>query len=246
MFRLAYSARLRLAYSFALLLLALGPSLAAAQQLKAEMPAPQREAWWTERHERTISRIRQGQVDLLFIGDSITQGWEEDGRPLWDRYYAGRRAVNLGYNSDQTENVLWRLQHGELDGISPKLAVVMIGTNNSAMREDPPENTAAGIRAILTTLRTRLPGTKILLLAIFPRGLTNEDPLRRVNEAVNERLPALADQRQVFFLNLNRRFLDGEGRLPEEIMPDALHPSERGYRLWAEGMEDTIRKLMGE
>lgn len=246
MFRLAYSVRLRLAYSFALLLLALGPSLAAAQQLKAEMPAPQREAWWTERHERTISRIRQGQVDLLFIGDSITQGWEEDGRPLWDRYYAGRRAVNLGYNSDQTENVLWRLQHGELDGISPKLAVVMIGTNNSAMREDPPENTAAGIRAILTTLRTRLPGTKILLLAIFPRGLTNEDPLRRVNEAVNERLPAFADQRQIFFLNLNQRFLDGEGRLSAEIMPDALHPSALGYRLWAESMEGTIRKLLSE
>ncbi len=220
--------------------------VAAAQPLKAETPAPQRDTWWTERHDRTVSRIRQGQVDLLFIGDSITQGWEEDGRPVWDRYYAGRRAVNLGYNSDQTENVLWRLQHGELEGIAPKLAVVMIGTNNSAMREDPPEYTAAGIQAILTTLRTHLPGTKILLLAIFPRGLTNEDPLRRVNEAVNERLSALADQRQVFFLNVNRRFLDGDGRLSAEIMSDALHPSALGYRLWAEGMEEMIRKLLGE
>lgn len=228
------------------LLLSLNSIVGAAQQLKAETPTPQRQAWWTERHDRTVSRIRQGQVDLLFIGDSITQGWEEDGRPVWDRYYAGRRAVNLGFNSDQTDNVLWRLEHGELDGIAPKLAIVMIGTNNATIREDPPEYTAAGIQAILTTLRTRLPGTKILLLAIFPRGLTNNDPFRRVNEAVNERLPAFADQRRVFFLNLNRRFLDGDGRLPPEIMSDALHPSALGYRLWAEGMEEMIRKLLGE
>ena len=119
MFHVACPASFRLTCSFALLLLSLDSTIAAAEQLKAEVPAPQREAWWTERHERTVSRIRQGQVDLLFIGDSITQGWEEDGRPLWDQYYAGRRAVNLGYNSDQTENVLWRLQHGELEGISP-------------------------------------------------------------------------------------------------------------------------------
>lgn len=236
----------RLACLLALVLLSPGPIVATAQPLKAETPAPQRDSWWMERHDRTVARIRQGQVDLVFIGDSITQGWEEDGRPVWDRYYASRRAVNLGYNSDQTENVLWRLEHGELDGLAPKLAIVMIGTNNATMREDPPEYTAAGIQAILTTLRTRLPGTKILLLAIFPRGLTNDDPFRRVNEAVNARLPAFADQRQVFFLNLNRRFLDGDGRLSAEIMSDALHPSALGYRLWAEGMEETIRKLLGE
>lgn len=224
----------------------IGPTVESAEQIRAAIPAPQRDSWWMERHDRTVSRIRQGPVDLLFIGDSITQGWEEDGRPVWDQYYAGRRAMNLGYNSDQTDNVLWRLQHGELDGITPKLAVVMIGTNNSAMREDPPENTTAGIQAILTTLRTRLPGTRILLLAIFPRGLTNDDPLRRVNEAVNARLPSLADQRQVFFLNINRRFLDADGRLSAEIMPDALHPSALGYRIWAEGMEGMIRKLLGE
>lgn len=224
----------------------IGPTVESAEQIRAAIPAPQRDSWWMERHDRTVSRIRQGPVDLLFIGDSITQGWEEDGRPVWDQYYAGRRAMNLGYNSDQTDNVLWRLQHGELDGITPKLAVVMIGTNNSAMREDPPENTTAGIRAILTTLRTRLPGTRILLLAIFPRGLTNDDPLRRVNEAVNARLPSLAVQRQVFFLNINRRFLDADGRLSAEIMPDALHPSALGYRIWAEGMEGMIRKLLGE
>jgi len=224
----------------------LGPTVGSAEQIRAVKPAPQPEAWWMERHERTVARIRQGHVDLLFIGDSITQGWEEDGRPVWDIFYQHRHAANLGYNGDQTDNVLWRLQNGELDGITPKLAVVMIGTNNATRREDPPHETAAGIQAILTTLRTRLPDTKILLLAVFPRGLSADDRLRQINHAVNERLPAMADQRQVFFLNLNRRFLDKNGGLPEEIMPDALHPNEHGYRIWAEGMEDVMRKLLGE
>lgn len=224
----------------------LEPTLADAEQIRAAIPAPQPETWWMERHERTLARLRQGSVDLVFIGDSITQGWEEDGRPVWNMFYQHRHAANLGYNGDQTDNVLWRLQHGELDGITPKLAVVMIGTNNATRREDPPEETAAGIQAILTTLRTRLPDTKILLLAVFPRGLSADDRLRRVNQAVNEQLPAFVDQRQVFFLNLNRRFLDDNGRLPEEMMPDALHPGERGYRVWAEGMEEMVKRLMNE
>ncbi|MDR4478535.1 MAG: platelet-activating factor acetylhydrolase IB subunit [Nitrospira sp.] len=227
-------------------LLFFGPQLASADQMKAVVPVPQNESWWTERHERVVARVREGSVDLLFIGDSITQGWEEDGRRVWNSYYEPRRAVNLGFNSDRTETVLWRLQHGELDGIAPKLAILMIGTNNTSMREDPPENTAAGVHSILTTLRTRLPQTKILLLAVFPRGASADDPLRRVNSAVNDRLRVFADQRQVHFLDLSRHFLDEAGRISEDVMPDALHPSERGYRLWAEGMEDLVSTLMGE
>ena len=224
----------------------IGCTAADADRIQAAVPAPQVASWWAERHARAVARIQQGHVDLLFIGDSITQGWEEEGRQVWDTYYGRRRAVNLGFNSDQTDNVLWRLQHGELDGINPKLAVVMVGTNNATRREDPPEETAAGIQAILTTLRTRLPQTKILLLAVFPRGQSANDPLRRVNQAVNERLRTFADQRQVFFLDLGPPFLDQAGRLSEDVMPDALHPSERGYRLWAEGMEDLVKQLMHE
>ena len=193
-----------------------------------------------------LDHVRQGRVDLLFIGDSITQGWEDQGRRVWEAYYGHRHAVNLGFNGDCTEHVLWRLQHGELTGIAPKLAVVMIGTNKAGFRQDPPADTAAGIQAILTTLRTRLPHTKILLLGLFPRSQSADDPLRRLNAAVNDRLRAYADQPQVSFLNLNRRFLDDRGRLSQELMPDALHPNERGYRVWAEGMDDVIRTLMGE
>ena len=224
----------------------LDSTLTAADHIKAAMPTPQTQSWWSARHARAVARIQQGPVDLLFIGDSITQGWEGDGRRVWDPFDGRRRAVNLGFNSDQTDNVLWRLQHGEIDGITPKLAIVMIGTNNATRREDPPEETAAGIQAILATLRARLPQTKILLLAVFPRGQSANDQLRRVNQAVNERLRAFADQRHVFFLDLGPRFLDKAGRLSEEVMPDALHPNERGYRLWAEGMEDLVKTLLGE
>ncbi len=220
--------------------------LTATDHIKAAMPTPQTQSWWSTRHARAVARTQQGPVDLLFIGDSITQGWEEEGRRVWDAFYGRRRAVNLGFNSDQTDNVLWRLDHGEIDGITPKLAVVMIGTNNTTMREDPPEQTAAGIQAILTTLHTRLPQTKILLLALFPRGASSDDPHRLVNQAVNERLRTFADQRHVFFLDLGPRFLDKAGRLSEEVMPDALHPSERGYRLWAEGMEHLVKTLLVE
>jgi len=212
----------------------------------AVVPAPQTASWWTTQHEHTLARIRQGEVNLLFIGDSITQGWADEGRQIWDAHYGHRHAVNLGVSADRTEHVLWRLDNGEIEGIAPKLAVVMIGTNNTSQRHDPPEETAAGIQAILTTLHTRLPGTKVLLLGVFPRSPSVDDSLRRVNAAINDRISAFADNQHVFFLDLTRHFLDDQGRLSQDLMPDYLHPSERGYQVWADGMEDVIRKLLDE
>ena len=216
------------------------------RQPAAVVPVPQIESWWATQHEHILARIRQGDVDLLLIGDSITQGWGEEGRRIWDAYYGRRRAVNLGFNGDRTEHVIWRLDHGEIEGIAPKLVVIMIGTNNTGSRHDPPEETAAGIQAILTILRTRLPGTKILLLAVFPRRASADDPYRRLNAAINHRIRHYADNQQVYFLDLSRHFLDDRGRLSQDLMPDYLHPSEHGYQVWADGMEDMIRKLLGE
>ena len=210
------------------------------------VPAPQTESWWITQHEHTLLRIRQSEVNLLLIGDSITQGWADVGHRVWDKYYGHRRAVNLGFSSDRTEHVLWRLDHGEIEGISPKLVILMIGTNNTGTRHDPPEQTAAGIHAILTTLRMRLPSTKILLLGVFPCCASVDDPRRKLNVAINDRLQAYADNRQIFFLDLSRYFLDDQGRLIQDLMPDYLHPNERGYQVWADGMEDMVRKLLDE
>lgn len=242
--RLRYQVILVVALGMAIALLSL--TQIPDHKPEAMIPVPQTESWWTAQHEHTLARIHQGEVDLLLIGDSITQGWADEGRRIWDAYYGRRRAVNLGFNKDRTEHVLWRLEHGEIEGITPKLVVLMIGTNNTGTRHDPPEETAAGIQAILTTLRRGLPGTKILLLGVFPRGPSADDPLRRLNAALNDRIRAYADNQHVIFLDLSPHFLDNRGDLSQDLIPDYLHLSERGYQVWADGMEDIIRKLLGE
>ena len=216
--------------------------------LKAEIQTAEwAKAWWMPRHKEKLATLKsQEHVDLIMIGDSITHGWEGGGRKVWDQYYARRHALNLGFSGDRTEHVIWRLQNGEVDGIAPKLAIVMIGTNNAGHRQDKPEETAAGVKAIIEELRTRLPRTKILLLAIFPRGRDANDALRKLNDATNRILAGCADGEHVFWLDLQDEFLDADGVLPESIMPDLLHPNEKGYEIWAKAMEPMVRELLGE
>jgi acetyl esterase/lipase/lysophospholipase L1-like esterase len=205
-------------------------------------------SWWMPRHEQKLAEAQKlkGQVDLLFIGDSITHGWESGGKTVWNQFYANRRPFNIGFSGDRTEHVLWRFQHGEIDGLIPKVAVVMIGTNNTGHRQDKPEDTSAGVAAIIDELKQRTPATKVLLLGIFPRGDKPTDALRQINDRINESLKTLADNERVFFLSLDSVFLENDGTLPRVTMPDALHPNGDGYRLWAQGMEPTLKKLLGE
>jgi len=214
--------------------------------IRALRPVPQTRGWWTTRHQQKLARIKKGDVDLLMIGDSITHGWEHVGRAVWDKYYKARKAVNLGYSSDRTEHVIWRLQNGEVDGISPKLAVIMIGTNNTGQCRDPADHTVQGVKAILAESRKRLPKTKILLLAIFPRQATPDAPLRKLNDQVNKAIAGFADNKTVFFLDINRKFLDDKGVLPRSIMGDLLHPGPKGYEIWAKAMEPMVKKLMAD
>lgn len=203
--------------------------------------------WWGPRHEQKLADLKkQKKVDLLMIGDSITHGWESGGKSVWQERFEKRNAFNIGFSGDRTEQVIWRLQNGEVDGISPKLAVIMIGTNNVGHRQDPPAETAAGIKTIVGELRKRLPKTKLLLLAIFPRGANKDDRLRKLNDGANEIIKSYADDENVFFLDINSVFLEDDGVLPKSVMPDLLHPNARGYQMWADAMEPTIRKLMGE
>jgi beta-glucosidase len=209
-------------------------------------PTPrQTSEWWQTRHEEKVKEIQQGDIDLLMIGDSITHSWEKGGKEVWENFYRSRKAANIGFSGDRTQHVIWRLQNGEIDGISPKLAVIMIGTNNTGHR-DPSEDTALGIKHILKELRTRLPETKILLLAIFPRSATTDDELRKLNDATNEIISNFSDDEHVFYLDINNAFLDEEGNLSKDIMPDFLHPNANGYQSWATAMEPMIQKLIGE
>jgi len=218
-------------------------------------PRPERE-WWMPRHQAILERLAQGNVDLIWIGDSITHSWEEEGKDIWARYYASRNAVNLGCSGDRTQNVLWRLQNGEIDNIQPKVAIIMIGTNNSNRDEHTAEEIADGIKAIVITLREKLPETKILVLSIFPRGDATQKALPIGNASYNDQwakndqasrlASVLADDQMVFFLDINKAFLNEEGELTREMMPDLLHPKEKGYQVWAETMEPTLMKLLGE
>ena len=222
---------------------------------QAVTPEPLSHAWalphWLPRHEKKLAELRQLKAagkkpQVVFIGDSITEGWENAGRTVWQRNYAKYDALALGFGGDHTENVLWRLQHGEVDGIAPKVAVLMIGTNNAGDRNDDPAATAAGIKAIVNDLRSRLPRTKVLLLAVFPREEQPSAYLRRLNDSVNAIIANYADGRHVFFADINARLANADGTLSRDIMPDLLHLNERGYEAWAQGIEPIMKKLMAE
>lgn len=234
-----------LRWLFALMVAVAVPAFGSGQEAKhsAVTPAP-RTGNWMKRHESFNARVKQGNVDLLFIGDSITQGWEGAGRKIWTEFYGKRNAVNLGIGGDRTQHVLWRLENGNIEGVSPKLAVLMIGTNNSG--DNSSQEIAEGVKAIVDKLRAELPETKVLVLAIFPRGADSNDPRRKVNEGANEQIAKLADGKNVYYLDIGPEFLEDDGALSKEIMPDLLHLSERGYRIWAESIEPQVAELMGE
>lgn len=219
--------------------------LAAPTETTTTPTSRDKDPGWLPRHNEKVKLAKKGNVDLVFIGDSITHGFENKGKAVWNQYYSKRKALNLGFGGDRTEHVLWRLDNGEIDGIAPKLAVVMIGTNNTR-KKNKPEHVAAGVQAICTKLRSKLPGTKILLLAIFPRGAQPTDPLRLDNEAANKLIAKMADDKQIFFLDINSQFLTETGMLTKDIMGDFLHPTTKGYEIWGKAIEPTIAKLMGE
>lgn len=203
-------------------------------------------AWWLDRHQQKLEerQAMNNQVQLVFLGDSITHAWEHLGQQPWEHYYSNRKALNLGFSGDRTEHVLWRIANGAVDDISPKLVVLLIGTNNSGHRSEDPTETFLGIEKIIQALQLKLPSTKILLLAIFPRGKTSDDPMRLLVDKTNQLIQPLADQDKVFWLDINHHFVDQNGKIPQSVMQDYLHPNGSQYQVWAEAMEPTIKTLM--
>lgn len=205
---------------------------------------------WMKRHEEFVADAKQGGVDLLFIGDSITDFWRNRGRAVWDKNWAPLHAADIGISGDRTQHVLWRIENGELDGLAPKAIVLMIGTNNLGYEPDgvtlrnTPAEAAAGVKAIVAELRHRLPDAKILLLGVFPRAHDANDPFRARVKEVNAGIAGLDDGEHVHYLDIGARFLTPDGTLEKEIMPDFLHPSLKGYEIWADAIRDQVNALL--
>jgi lysophospholipase L1-like esterase len=214
--------------------------------------------WWRARHESKLEELRRKQPTLIFLGDSITQQFEHRGppewrdfAPVWDWFYASRNAVNLGFTGDTTASLLWRIENGEVAGVSPKVAVILIGANNLGRVHWGTEDTLAGIDAILAALKRRLPVTRVLLLGILPsdRSAWATDTTVAVNKALAARFPRGQD---MAFLDIGYVF-QRNGQLNRDLFYDPklsppaapLHPTAQGQALMAEAIEPTLAALLG-
>jgi lysophospholipase L1-like esterase len=196
------------------------------------------------RQNEVLQRARdnQGPCDIIFIGDSITQGWEGKGANVWSNYYGNRQCLNLGVGGDRTQHVLWRFENGQLDGLQPKAAVLLIGTNNSNRDDNTEAEILEGVLAVVKEIRERLPETQLLVLGIFPRGQSFSAQRGKILQ-VNQALAKVADGAMVHYVDFGSQLIEPNGSLSEEIMPDYLHLSERGYEIWAETIEPKLTEL---
>ena len=195
------------------------------------------------RHEGFVALAKQGNIDLLLHGDSITDWWVQGdaNKAMFEKYFGALRTANFAVAGDTTQGVLWGLRNGEGQGFQPKAIMVMIGTNNSG--NTGPE-IAEGVGAVVLEMRRNFPTAKVLLLAIFPRGLPG-DPVRDKITEANRLIARLDDQRNVFYLDIGAKFLDDKGVfLPDAFRPDNLHPQARGYDIWGEAVQAKLSELM--
>lgn len=204
---------------------------------------------WLARHAEYVARAKAGNVDILFIGDSITDGWRwgNGGKNLWASNFEPRHAANFGIGYDRIQNVLWRIENGELDGLSPRAIILLIGTNNSGNEDDgSPRNLTpeiiAGVSNLVRRIEFHQPRAKIILFGIFPRGKAN-DPVREQVKAVNAGLARLAGDR-VMFLDIGEKFLSPDGTLPRSMFPDLLHPNASGYQIWADAINPALAEIL--
>jgi beta-glucosidase len=202
----------------------------------AVIPTERFEDWWLQRHlqKRIEGQVVGSALDIRCMGDSITHAWEDEGKPAWQQYFSPQKSLNLGFSGDRTEHLLWRIQNGGIDGLCPQMLVLLIGTNNAGHRLDPPEDIADGIKVILDELIKRLPTTKIVLMAIFPRSRNIQKPMRKRVNLANQLIKKYADAKQVIWLDINQYFLTEDEVLLESVMPDLLHINSAQYWIWAE------------
>lgn len=205
-------------------------------------PDGQPNAGFMAAHQRFVATAKEGKAELVFLGDSITAGWNGQ-KTVWDKAFGAYKPANFGIGGDRTQHVLWRITNGELDGIHPKAAVLMIGTNNTG--SDTPEGIAKGITSIVNTIREKQPQAKILLLAVFPRGeKASPNPGRDKIKQVNAIIAKLDDGKNIHFLDIGQKFLQPDGSITKDIMPDFLHLTAAGYQIWADAIGPKLSELM--
>lgn len=211
------------------------PSMAAVKKI---------EKYYKRQHERIMKRAREGPIDLLFIGDSLTEHWLDDGKEAWGSAFGKWKPGNFGLSGDTTYGVLWRIDHGALDGLHPRVVVLMIGTNDLSVGETA-ETTAANIEKVVRKIKQKLPDTTILLLGILPRGRA-ADPVRDSLVQVNSIIAKLDNGKDVLFLDIGKQFLSDRNEVTAEIMPDSLHLSSKGYQIWADALKTVLSKKLDE
>jgi lysophospholipase L1-like esterase len=228
--------------------------LAAAQPKNSATTHEERKGGPAQRHEQFLKRAEKGDVDVLFLGDSITQGWEGAGKEVWAHHFDPLKAANFGIGGDRTQHVLWRIVEGkELEKINPKVCVLMIGTNNAG--SNTADEIAEGVEAIVKELRHQKPHMKVLVLGVFPRSGKPAKDLKDANRVgkdelntklpeVNKRIAKLEHGDMVKYLDIGPKFLDKEGGLSKEIMPDFLHLSKKGYEIEAEAIEGPVKEML--
>jgi N-acetylglucosamine-6-sulfatase len=203
-----------------------------------------KEDWWGKRHREKIQQIKKaGNPDLVFLGDSITQGWEAKGKAAFDQTFGDYQTLNLGFSGDRTEHVLWRLFNGEWNGLKPKAVNLLIGTNNTGHVKQAPAETAMGVKLIIDFIRDRSPDTKIMLNHVFPRSANKDDELRKLNDEVNRLCAAYVDQKYVYSLDMSQDYLSADGTLAKEVMPDLLHLNPASYEKWAKAISAKLKEI---
>lgn len=225
-----------------------GPSTGSASQ-----PVPRKDANSLLAHEQLVRKARQGRIDVFFVGDSITRRWgctDPQYRPLlenWKTNFFGWNAANFGWGADRIENILWRLQNGELDGVNPKVIVVLAGINNVGKEAGGPEKVediARGLKAIVDACQEKATKATVILTALFPRN-DNLAVVPTIHQ-INLNLERLADGKKVRYLSINDKLADSDGRFfPGMVNPDQLHPTLRAYQVWADALKPIFTELMG-
>jgi lysophospholipase L1-like esterase len=248
------SRRLTVPVVFALGTLALHlPSSSADEgENPAAKPFQRKDAGAVKLHESFIEAAKKGGVDVLFVGDSITAGWKGSGKEVWKEKFAAWKPANFGIGGDRTQHVLWRITEGkELDGIDPKVIVLMIGTNNAG--DNTAEQIADGVKAIVGEFRKQKPHAKVLLLGVFPRSGTKvakeedhvaAEGLHKKVKPINELIAKLDDGKSVKYLDIGEKFKDETGGLSRKVMPDLLHLSAKGYEIWADAIQKPVEEML--